>query len=100
MCGHPVGRPAVEHRILHLVRNHLDTGPDDFLQALLVEIRQAKIPDLSSAAQLVKPRGRVHVTWHVVAPPVQLHEIEVVHPEARQRAVNAAQTSAREWVGS
>ena len=46
--------------------------------------------DLAGAAQLVKPGGRVDVARHVVVPPMQLHQIEAVHAEARQRAVDAA----------
>ena len=90
LCGHAVGRPPVEHRILQLVRDDRDTGGDDFRQALLVEVGQADVPDLAGAALLVKPGHRVDVARHVIVPPMQLHQIDAVHAEARQRAVDAA----------
>ena len=72
------------------MRDDRDAGGDDLLQACLIEVGQANVPDLAGAALLVKPRGGIHVTRNVVVPPVQLHQIDALHAEARERAVNAA----------
>src|SRR5262249_23945103 len=90
LCGETRGRPAVDHRILHLVRSNRRTASDDFRQALPIEIRQADVAGFPGPPQPVEPPGRFDVARNAVVPPVQLDEIEALDTEALEGSVHSA----------
>src|SRR5262249_47814666 len=83
------GRPAVDHRILHLMRGDGSASGEDLRQALPIEVRQADMSDLPGPAQLVEPDGRFDINPNAVVPPMELDHIETLQSEARERSIHS-----------
>ena len=68
-CGHSCFRPAVDQRILHLIRDDPDTVIGDDTQALGVEVRQREMMNLTLALQIGEMFERVEVALVAIVPP-------------------------------
>ena len=86
--AHPPRRPAVEQREAHLVGRDLDAVPDQEAQMRGVEIGDAERADQPVRAQARELRHRVEIGGVVVAPPVELHHVDPLAPEALERALD------------
>ena len=55
---------------------------------LCVEIGSPDAQDLARLAQFLEPLGSFKPTWHIIVPPMELHDIETFHAQALQRCVD------------
>src|SRR5579859_6075484 len=90
-CGErheAVLRPRVEQRVLHLHARELHAGTDEGRSMRRVEIRAAELVDLARALQLDEVLCGLDQPRLRVVPPVELHEVEALLPEALARSVD------------
>src|SRR5262247_4036594 len=81
-------RPMVEQGILHLHAGHGDAGGGEALDMVGIEIRAAEQVDLAVTPELVEPMGRLEAAGDGIVPPVELHEVEPLRPQALQRSID------------
>ena len=79
---HPSLGPAIDERILHLVRDDRDAVIGDDAEALGVEIGQRQVADLAFAPQVGEMIERLEIALVAVVPPMELQEVETLdaHP--------------------
>ncbi len=80
ILDHAGGRTIVDEGVLELVRHHRYARGHDLIEARLVEIRYADVRDLAGAPQALELECRFDIARHFVIPPVELHEVEALHP--------------------
>src|SRR5438477_12978278 len=84
-CRHLRIRPAIDERILHLVRHDLDTGIDNDAEMLGIEIGQREVANFAFIAQVREMLQRVEIAPVAIIPPMKLQEIEGTDLHAPQR---------------
>jgi hypothetical protein len=78
---HAPGRPTVEQRKRHLVRDDGNAVFDEQAEMIGVEVRHAEARDATLAAQPVELEHGVEVPGMPVLPPVELQQVDARKPE-------------------
>src|SRR5882724_12436633 len=70
--------PAIDQRILHLVRHDADTMLNDDVQMLCIEVGESQMTDFALVAQLSQVTQRLQIVGIAVIPPVELQQVKTV----------------------
>ena len=70
------------------MRHHRDARIEQCTQARRVEVGDTKLTDLADARELCQMTGRLEPSGDVEVPPVELHQIERIHPQPREGAID------------
>ena len=71
-CGHPDFGPAIDERVLHLVRDDADPVVNYGVEARGVEIGERKMTDLAFLLEVGERFERFQVAVVFVVPPMEL----------------------------
>src|SRR5215212_649058 len=85
---HAVLRPVVQQGILNLHAHERHAGVQQRSALGGVEVRAADETDLALPLKLGQPEGAVDASRYAIVPPMILDEVETLHPEPVQRAVD------------
>src|ERR1700678_1657958 len=85
---HAVSGPLVEQRILRLNRDHRYAGIENFREAGHVEVGHADVGDFPFVAQPGERRSRFHIAGNFVVPPMELHQVQALHPQAHEGTID------------
>ena len=82
---HPRFGPAIDQRVLHLVRDDGDAVIGDHAQPLGVEIGQGEVANLAFVTQIGEMLERVEIARVAVVPPMELEQVETVDTHSAPR---------------
>ena len=68
--------------------DHGNACRHDVVESLRVEVSHADVGDFTRLPQAIELERGLHVTGDVEIPPVELHEVEALHAEPLERAVD------------
>ena len=80
--------PLVEKRVLDLHRHERHAGVEQGSRVGCIEVGAADLVDLPLVLKLLEDERGLDGARNGVVPPVELHEIEALHPEPPERAVD------------
>src|SRR5712675_2144019 len=86
--GHAAFGPAIDQRVLHLIRDNGNTVIGDDTQTLGVEIGQREVTDFALALEVGEMSERVEIAPVTVIPPMELKEIEAFDAHSRERGAD------------
>src|SRR5207302_10999475 len=87
---HAVCRSIVEQRVLDLVRRDRHARVNELGEARHVEIRGAEESNLAELDEASELEPHLDIARRLVIPPVELDEVEAIHPEPSERAIDDA----------
>src|SRR4051812_10748821 len=87
---HAVQRASIQKRVLQLMCDHRNSRVQQLHQAWNIEVGYTNVRDLALESQATEGHRGLHIAWHRIVPPVELHEVQPVGTQPLQRAIHNA----------